>query len=259
MPEFSSSPAPHPLPSDRVAAARPWPRFGLRALLLLVAVCGAIVLPASLRFRARVLERAAVEQLTAHRIRLGYYGKNGQSGPVSWRSHFAPCVRTAYFTHAAAPKVPPESLHLLRRFTAAEYFHLQGVRVNDEHVSEWSNLRKLTSLDLNFSHVTNRALPTLAALPKLEVLGLTHTRIDGQGAAILSTSRSLKKLYVEGTKLSDAGLLLLGRLPALEELFVTVGQGVSEQGIERLKRARPELDVRTNSPSPFPAAWAVPP
>ncbi|MFO0898940.1 MAG: hypothetical protein U0836_16065 [Pirellulales bacterium] len=248
-----------PIATDREAAARPSLRFGIRTLLLLVGVCGAILLPASLRFRARVLERSAVEQLEAQRVMVGYHAKDASGKPSHWRSHFAPCVRSVFCPHGAAPKVLPESLHLLRRFTAAEYFHLQGVRVNDEHVSEWSNLRKLISLDLNFSHVTNRALPTLAALPKLEVLGLTHTRIDDQGAAILSTSRSLKKLYLEGTKLSDTGLLLLARLPAFEELSVTVGQGVSEQGIERLRRARPELDVRVNPPNPFPAAWAVPP
>jgi hypothetical protein len=53
----------------------------------------------------------------------------------------------------------------------------------------------------------------------------------------------LKSLDIRGTRVTDRGLAILEGLSALEEVWIGNCPGISDEGIRKLKAARPGLKV----------------
>ncbi len=99
-------------------------------------------------------------------------------------------------------------------------------------------------LDLSRLPITDEAL---AAIPET-VTGLVvmNAPVTDAGITHLLKLTGLKRLNVAGTGITDDGLVALGGLPNLEWVCVNRTQ-VTEQGVARLKAARPGVTVMIGS------------
>lgn len=101
---------------------------------------------------------------------------------------------------------------------------------------------QLTWLDLGGTAVTDAALEVVARFPHLSRLHLDRTAVTDAGLAHLGSLEYLEYLNLYGTSVTDAGVASLATLPRLRTLYLWQ-TAVTAEGIERLKAARPTLDV----------------
>lgn len=96
---------------------------------------------------------------------------------------------------------------------------LPGADISDEGVQGLSLFPRLTHLDLSGTRITDRAMPSIAALDLLE-------------------------LDIGRTKVTDASIDLLLQLPSLRSLRITSSR-ITDAGVERLRREKPGCSLTT--------------
>lgn len=217
-------------------------RFSVRSLLCCSALVAAGLGVGAAGLRTRLLEGAAVERM----LRLGARVSH-ESG-----ARFAPSVVAVTFDPARDARVAPSDLDELACFATAQSFSLKCLPLSDEHVSKWARLRHLEVLDLGNTAITDASMPVLGELPRLQALVLQGDRVGDRGVAALAATRSLQYLNLRETRVTNAGLAMLARMLALDEVCLSISSdGVTREGIESLRRARPKLRVTV---SPWPMA-----
>ena len=102
----------------------------------------------------------------------------------------------------------------------------------------------LAELSAGATRITGRGLAHLQGLPLVR-LDLSHTAVDDDGLARLPALPALTWLDLSYTAVTDRGLPSLEKLPALAELQLA-GTAASAAGIERLKAARPALQIHSD-------------
>jgi len=95
---------------------------------------------------------------------------------------------------------------------------LSRSRVTDEDMKAVGELVDLVSLDLADTTVGDGGLPNLATLKKLRTLDLSRTRVTGTGLKGLAGLDALAALTLDKAPLTDAGLATLPKLPGLVSL-----------------------------------------
>ena len=151
---------------------------------------------------------------------------------------------------------------------------LRGTAVDDEGMAYLKDLDYLIELDLSESIVGNDGLGHLKDVKQLEKLNLWAARVgdDGMqyvgqltnltrlnldnvgfpsknilltddGVKHLATLKKLEWLHLGKTKITDASLEIVAGLPKLNELVITFCQNVTDEGIEKLRQARPNLKI----------------
>lgn len=97
-------------------------------------------------------------------------------------------------------------------------------------------------LDLSRTQISDASMPVIATMQSLEDLNLNSCRISDAGLAQLKGLSKLKKLNLTETSVSEVSLPMLLQMESLEvvHLFDTRW---SREGIELLRRIRPELTV----------------
>ena len=129
---------------------------------------------------------------------------------------------------------------------------LEGcIGVSDAGLEHIKTIHTLKTLNLAKTSVGNRGLTALADLSQLEDLSLEGPSINDDSCAILANLRSLTTLRVKNSQISDAGLQELQTLHNLTTLDISQCGEITERGISRFKRARP--DVLLISPQPVAA------
>jgi hypothetical protein len=148
-----------------------------------------------------------------------------------------------------------------------------GINVNDQAVKIVADSQKIRYLFLGNSNrapskITDACLESIAGLVNLEDLSLGYVPITDVGVKYLLKAKKLRRLDLSGTritdaalvdlvdltsletlhirsceKLTDVGLLQLGKHGGLKQVFVSRGRGISESGINELKKTRPDLLV----------------
>lgn len=116
-------------------------------------------------------------------------------------------------------------------------------QVDDGVVDYIIPLKKLTLLDLHEAQIGDVGIARIASLPAIEVLMLDGTKVGDAAIVSLLSMRHLRRLDIKATKVSDAGLKKLEGLPSLIELRLSVGQGITPQGVQHFKDARPSCNV----------------
>ena len=84
-------------------------------------------------------------------------------------------------------------------------------------------------------------MESLARLPRLTLLDLTHTNVTGRGLKFLSGHGSLRVLELSITKLDDPGLSALGAVPALTSLDLS-NTRIAGGSLARLQNC-PRLEI----------------
>jgi hypothetical protein len=101
-------------------------------------------------------------------------------------------------------------------FPDLEVLMLNGRKVNGPGLIHLQRLKKLESLDLTKSNITDQDMQYVGALNSLKKLGLSRTDLTDRGLAHLKTLTRLRELDLEGTKVTDEGLHQLAGLPLKE-------------------------------------------
>ena len=87
-------------------------------------------------------------------------------------------------------------------------------------------------------------LAALCELRSLRALDLSCTPVTDAGLATIAELRGLRVLDLNGTRVSDAGLRRLEALTGLRRLDLASCPGVTDAGVERLRKALPYCEVR---------------
>lgn len=113
----------------------------------------------------------------------------------------------------------------------------------DEAFRRLRGCDRLKTLDARLCGLTDEALSTVASLKRLETLRLGQNYITDKKLGDLLSLKNLQQLELDSCDVTDAGLQVLAKLPKLELLSVSRSY-VTLTGVERLKKARPKLEVR---------------
>jgi hypothetical protein len=137
-----------------------------------------------------------------------------------------------------------ESLVPIGRIAALKSLNLGDAQVTSAGIKSLSGLKNLETLDLGFTKdVGDAALPVLAKLPKLQVLGLGGTKITDAGIPLLASFKSLKEVKLGATAVTDKGIAALEGCKGLTVVHLGKKTKISPQAIERLKKALPGCTV----------------
>lgn len=131
-----------------------------------------------------------------------------------------------------------------------EILDLTGVELKD--LSPLAQLTKLKSLDLQHCFVTDEKLSFLENLNSIETLILGSTEITDKGVETLARLPRLKSLSLPHCRITDAAVPALINCESLVEIQLAYQIGnsfdpdesyISKQGLEKLKSAKPHLDI----------------
>ena len=138
-------------------------------------------------------------------------------------------------------------LEKLPRLQKVSLHHLSGI--NGDALVYVGEVPELRSLYLGHLRIDDSDLASLDGLEKLERLVITNAPIAGTGLRHLEGSKDLRELQLLGTNLDDAGLAQIERLKGLRHLLIRSSSPlgyqttITEEGLERLRKALPECDV----------------
>ena len=116
--------------------------------------------------------------------------------------------------------------------------------ITNAGLKEVSKLKNLRRLQLGWTRdVGDAGLPHLVPCARLEFLGLGGTKVTDAGLPVLAKLPALRELHLTGTALTDDGLLALAAVRALATVQIGKKSNISARGIERLRKARPDVTV----------------
>ena len=142
--------------------------------------------------------------------------------------------------------VTGKGLSALRNLKDLKWLTL-GPTVNDDTLEAIAPLKNLEHLYLEKAQISDSQLHRLSGFPLLRTLDLSGTRVTDEGMKSIVALPALTDLRLEDTRITDKTLNLLSEqsasaLPRLERLSLR-GAGVTDEGISRLKMARPTLSL----------------
>ncbi len=143
-----------------------------------------------------------------------------------------------------APGVSDSGIAALAPLRNLETFFLLGTSISDESLRTIGELRNLRFLFLWEKAVTDAGVVHLERLHALETLNLRGTQVGDEGIAVVRGMPRLDHLSINETAVTDAGLMKLHGLKALSVLEVTLGEGVTAEGVDGLKAHLPGCTVR---------------
>lgn len=141
-----------------------------------------------------------------------------------------------------ARRVDREVFSKLRKFPSLKELNLSNPLVRDDTLSFLCRLPWIEVLYLGSSSISDDSVSELAKLPHLHTLNLGDTAIGDRAIVHLQSLPNVRYLYLGNTHISDAALVHLEAMPGLKILDLN-GTRVTPEGIDRLRRARPDLDV----------------
>jgi hypothetical protein len=171
----------------------------------------------------------------------------------------------------STPLMDDDALAELRGLPRLRDLNLYRSRIGDDGLKHMATFPSLERIPMGETRVTDRGLVHLKDLTQLEYVGLRGNQVTDDGLVHLKNLTNLTGLYLGETKVTDAGLahlkpltklnlLLLGQadisdaglehLKGLTELrSIDLSETkVTEAGLASLKRAIPEVQIRTKTP-----------
>jgi internalin A len=165
--------------------------------------------------------------------------------------------------------IPEAALKSLKEFKRLAALEIHGMRLTDAGVQDLADLKPVRWLTASYTGLTDAHLKTLAGLPNLEALDLAFnpkitdaafielkgfgklttlrlnsTNISDAGLEAVKDLPKLEVLYLWHPKITDAGLDNLSTAKRLRRLYLDDGRGTTAAGVERLKKALPDLSVK---------------
>jgi Leucine Rich repeat len=101
---------------------------------------------------------------------------------------------------------------------------------------------RVTRLNLVWRHLPGPVLAEIGKLTELRHIDLAHTTLTDDGLAQLKDLQKLRSIGLSGTEVTDQGLVHLEKLQSLQWVWLSRNK-VTEAAVEKLKEARPDLNV----------------
>ena len=251
----STNPNDHPASSDPashvrvVKPRRRFRQFGLRTLLILMALFAAAFAWYSNQIGPYKRQAVAIEKLEARGVRIKFVDHE-----PSWFQRLATGVRVGHvagvwlfqdrngkslqltdqdygylddlldvdFLALSGIATPTKrQLSHVWKLRSLRMLELQNADITDELLVGIANLQSLEFLALADTQITDAGLRDLSQLPRLFSLDLRDTEITGSGLTALRNARELRVLDLSRTHIDDAALAPLRALTTLQELRLT--------------------------------------
>jgi hypothetical protein len=135
------------------------------------------------------------------------------------------------------------NLRRIRELRPLQSVSLEGSAITDEGLSQLQDVAELRALDLGGTKITDNGLAYLERMKLLQWLDLRRTGITDAGLGHLHSLQRIEWLGLRSTKITDAGLNALSDMRRLEVLDLTDCGGITEAGVQRLQRERPECKI----------------
>jgi len=148
-------------------------------------------------------------------------------------------------------QISDAGLKSLSGLAELEKVDFQETKIDGSGCAYLKDLGKLHGL--NFRDCTqfgDQGLKQISEFKSLNWLDVGSTAVTDAGIAHLRPNRTLKRLFVEDTAISDAAIPHFREIAGLGWVRIT-GSRMTQFGIRRLKRARPELTVAGLSYQPL--------
>ena len=116
--------------------------------------------------------------------------------------------------------------------------------VNNNSIQYICQLGSLNSLVISMTNITDDGVLQLKCVPNLKTLYLP-SQITDKGFENLKGLNSLEELVTSSDVLTNAGLKHLENLPLLKKLSIS-SVNVTSEGIERLSKSHPNLEININ-------------
>jgi Leucine Rich Repeat (LRR) protein len=102
---------------------------------------------------------------------------------------------------------------------------LEKYAIRDDALTSLPSLRRLRTLSLTFTQITDEGVAVLGRMPQLEILGMSSPQITNASMDHLTKLQNLRWLGVEVSQMDKKGVARLAELPKLTGLRIS-GKGV---------------------------------
>jgi hypothetical protein len=209
---------------------RPWLRFSIRAVMLLVLVVGVLLGRHVNKARKQHAAVAAVQRAGGW-VHYDYEFVNGKltRGQSPWAPRWLrQMVGDEFFQNV-------RQVSLVYDDSSGKRFDNPNVEASDELLKRLSDLPGLTNLYLTDTQATDEGLRHIGKMTGLETLMIWNARlVTDAGVAHLKSLRKLKTIHINKSNLTNKSLLLLSSLPGMEEMSLQQNH-FSDEGLARLK------------------------
>lgn len=196
-------------------------RFRLTTLLILVTLLGFILAPIANELRYRQRQIRVAYQLDA-------------LGGQTRMTQFEPSGIVASWLHLVVGEDDFLDIHLVAFHERLE---------SEQHLGLLKHCPRLSAVYVDGSPVGTDGVRILASLRQVSSLNLSHTQVADPDLAVLARMPNLRNLGLDGCAITDVGLDHLSAAPRLVTLSIA-GTDWSPEGVLRLRRAMPSLDVQ---------------
>jgi hypothetical protein len=132
----------------------------------------------------------------------------------------------------------------LPKWADLQHLSFHNTAITDAGLKELAGLNSLQDLTLSSTGVTGSGLEELTGKKSLERLELGSSKVTDEGLKGLAGFTSLEMLDLDGNRqITDAGLKELHGLTSLQSVNLA-GTKVTKAGVEELKKALPECQIR---------------
>ena len=140
-------------------------------------------------------------------------------------------------------QVTTEGLVSLPELPDLNWLDLAGLPVDDPTLNRLlRSSQAITRLNIERTAITDAVSDSIQQLKNLRELDVSSTRVGDRLAVSLSRCLDLRVLWASATPMTDSAATALEGQPKLERIDLQLS-GVSPAAVERLRKARPQLDV----------------
>ena len=158
-------------------------------------------------------------------------------------------------------EINDDQLACLNNMNHLNNLMINGTLITDAGLVHLASLPALQTLHACYTKITDNGMGNIAKIPTLTILNLSGTGITDKGIKQIAQMPKLNCLLIQGTEVTDEGLSELSSLPKLGRLSLSKDMKVTKEGIQKLKKAIPNLKVdlkNAESPPVKPAADTPP-
>ena len=143
----------------------------------------------------------------------------------------------------AGCEVTEQGLSLIPASPQLRWLDLARLPVGNSQVQRLApNPAAMEQLTLEVTQIDPELIAWLRNASQLREVDLSWTRSDDQVLKALEGAKNISTLWMTGTKLTDQSTAVIANMQRLESVDLQ-RTGVTEAGLERLKSARPNLQV----------------
>ena len=117
---------------------------------------------------------------------------------------------------ASRTELDDEAFAKLSQLSGLRHLDVGSNKLTSEIAETLAGFLELQSLEISYMpEIDDKLMPAVAALPKLEIVGISSTAVTDKGLAALAESLSLNAVYAGRTPITDNGVNALMELPTL--------------------------------------------